>query len=1217
MVSDGWGIKHIEATNDYADRVPTYQAWTRHWVSTYPAGSGYDPARAWSDFGYVNLGVTDSAAAATALYTGVKTNNGRISVSSDGTRLFTIGDKARAQGKAVGAVTSVWVSHATPAAWYAHNDSRLNGYAIAEEGFFGDPETTGSYGGSHGSTFPPADVIIGATSTDYVHPLTYSKLSSESGDPGKHVLVERVAGSPDGGPRLLATAIVTATHKLAGLFDQVYHLADGSGYNPENPTLPEMTNAALTVLSRNPNGFVLLVEGGAVDWAAHANNLNRTIGEQLDFDRAVQAVIDWVEDPANDSNWTNTLVIVTGDHETGYLTGGPGVFADQPLGEVSDATLAMEKVLLSDVRRASWEDLDGDSVIDVGEDVYWVWNSTVHTNSLIPLYTKGVGSEAFAAYATGTDPVRGAHVDNTSVFSVINSVLSTTTSILRGGIVLNEALIDPNDATSNYDTDGDGTAATEDEFVEIYNLSGSPIDIGGLELWDAEQGNWFTVPAATVLGPDSYAVVVAQVQAGGSLPAVPAGNLAFDAGYGGGVIDDGGDNVVLYDPASDDYVQLFFGGDPAEDPPVDYIGFSNTATRIGTVEDWGTDTDGVSLVREPAGDANVVQHNSISTDRASPGAPTAAGDPGNGCGDPATLIHAVQGSSLTSPIDGATDVVIEGVVVGDFQDTDLGGFYVQEEMTDVDADAATSEGIYVYDAGTDVSRGSVVRVQGDVIEYDNLTALGNVDSIVICPGSPSVAAAAVTLPLLSDTFLERFEGMLVQLPQTLTVSENRNLGRYGEVTLSNGRLMQPTNVVAPGSAANALQENNDLSRIILDDGSTLQDPDPILYPGPELTAIHTLRVGDTVREVRGVLSDSGSGSPSTESYRIHPVDTPNFVSANPRTSGPASVGGRVKVASLNVLSYFNGDGLGGGFPTSLGADTLSEFNRQRAKVIRAILALEADVIGLAEIENDGYGPNSAIQDLVDGLNTEAPPGTTYAFVDPGFALGSDPAVVGLMYRTETISVTGSAVTTTTVPFNSYRPPLAQAFEERTTGERFTVAIGHFASRSCESASGADADQGDGQGCYSAVRVHMAQVLTDWLATDPTDSGDPDYLIIGTLNAYAMEDPITLIEGRGYTDLVETYVGASAYSGVDHGQAGYLDHALANGALSSQVTGAAVWHINADEPSVLDYNEEHMSAGQLISLYNEDPYRSSGHDPVIVGLVPGGLPNSTYLPLVIR
>ena len=154
------------------------------------------------------------------------------------------------------------------------------------------------------------------------------------------------------------------------------------------------------------------------------------IGEQIEFDSAVQAVIDWVEALTNSSSWDNTLVIVTGDHETGFLTAGPGVFPDQPLGEVSVRTLANEKVIASTGNRASWEDLDRDNEIDAGETVYWTWNKSggaAHTNSLIPLYTKGIGSELFINYAIGSDPVRGIYIDNTNVFEVMNAVVTAKT----------------------------------------------------------------------------------------------------------------------------------------------------------------------------------------------------------------------------------------------------------------------------------------------------------------------------------------------------------------------------------------------------------------------------------------------------------------------------------------------------------------------------------------------------------------------------------------------------------------------------------------------------------------------------------------------------------------------------------------------------------------------------------------------------------------------
>ncbi|GJQ57250.1 MAG: hypothetical protein SCALA701_00510 [Candidatus Scalindua sp.] len=438
MISDGCGIKHEEATNAYTGTTPAYQsgsAWKKHWISTYHSGGSYNGNTAWSNFNYIKAigSRTDSAAAATALYTGTKTLRKRISVSTEDTRLFTIGEKAKAKNMAVGAVSSVPVSHATPGAWTSHNSDRLNGYAIADEGFFENPNTTGSggnYSGGKGLTSPRSEVIIGeGFNNGYVNTAIRNLLASESGNLGKHKLV-KWSSNQDGGSALLAQANNSNVTRLAGLFKHAYHQADFSGFDSRNPTLSDSTNAALTVLNRNPNGFVLMVEGGAVDWAAHNNIMDDMIGEQKDFNNAVQTVINWVSNSGNGSNWNNTLVIVTSDHETGYLTAGFHVFPDDinPINNVTNATLAKEKVYnnLSGNVRASWEDSDSDNRIDAGETVYWVWHSRNHTNSLVPLYARGVGASEFATHATGFDAAGHTYLDNTDVFAVMGNVIGST-----------------------------------------------------------------------------------------------------------------------------------------------------------------------------------------------------------------------------------------------------------------------------------------------------------------------------------------------------------------------------------------------------------------------------------------------------------------------------------------------------------------------------------------------------------------------------------------------------------------------------------------------------------------------------------------------------------------------------------------------------------------------------------------------------------------------
>ncbi|UTN78787.1 ExeM/NucH family extracellular endonuclease [Pseudomonas aeruginosa] len=323
--------------------------------------------------------------------------------------------------------------------------------------------------------------------------------------------------------------------------------------------------------------------------------------------------------------------------------------------------------------------------------------------------------------------------------------------------------------------------------------------------------------------------------------------------------------------------------------------------------------------------------------------------------------------------------------------------------------------------------------------------------------------------------------------------------------------------------------------------------------------------------------------------------------SGPAGGGRAPAGGQLQRAQLLQRRW-----QGRRFPTSRGANTAEEFQRQKAKIVAAILASKADIVGLMEIENDGYGEFSAIADLVNGLNASLPQGQRYAFVNPNRAkLGSDEIAVGLIYRGDKVRTYRSAAvldSSVNPEFDDTRnrPTLAQTFQEINGGERLTIAVNHLKSKG--SACDGDPDTGDGQGNCNLTRARAAQALVDWLAGDPTGAKEPDRLIIGDLNSYAKEDPVNVIRSAGYTDLVARQAGAGkGYSYVFSGQSGYLDHALANASLARQVRGAVEWHINADEPRVLDYNVEFKTPRQQDSLYNAEPYRASDHDPVVIGI----------------
>jgi predicted extracellular nuclease len=597
-------------------------------------------------------------------------------------------------------------------------------------------------------------------------------------------------------------------------------------------------------------------------------------------------------------------------------------------------------------------------------------------------------------------------------------------------------------------------------------------------------------------------------------------------------------------------------------------------------------------------------------------------------------ISQVQGSGSATPCAGEA-VAVEGVVVGDYEGAApaLRGFYVQSLDASADADAATSEGVFVFNANNNsVELGDHVRVTGVATEFQDQTQIAGttaVPLVVDVLGDGSVTPAVVELPVPTASHLERFEGMVVSIPQDLYVTEHFQLGRFGEVLMSGGgRLDQPTSIVEPGPAAQALQAANDLNQLLVDDTLQNQNADPILFGrgGEPLSASNTLRGGDTLTGATGVLTYTWGGNASSpNAYRLRPVDateTFDFEAVNERPTAAPEVGGTLVAASFNVLNYFTTIDRGGSTEDCgpignkqecRGADSVIELERQRTKLLSALLSLDADVIGLVELENtelaDGT-PVEPLADIVAGLNAATAPGT-FDYVSTG-TIGTDTIRVGLVYRTAAAAPFGGfAVLDSAVDArfddSLNRPSLAQSFVDMSSGEIVTVVVNHLKSKgSCPTtlpAEDPDQDQGDGAGCWNAARESAAEALVDWLGTNPTGVVDTDHLVIGDLNSYAKEDPIDRFVDAGYVDLALEFAadGEKPYSYVFDGQWGYLDYALASPSLAPQVTGVVEHHINADEPTVLDYNTDFKSAGQVTSLYAPDEFRTSDHDPIVVGL----------------
>ena len=428
------------------------------------------------------------------------------------------------------------------------------------------------------------------------------------------------------------------------------------------------------------------------------------------------------------------------------------------------------------------------------------------------------------------------------------------------------------------------------------------------------------------------------------------------------------------------------------------------------------------------------------------------------------------------------------------------------------------------------------------------------------------------LPVYSQVEIKSFttdlspslSGQEVIFSCPLTVTRTYYTSPSGAITLSPDVLYSPTEVALPGTEANNLAtQNNALKLTLKSSAFTYTDSN------------HTLRTGSKITGLRGTLSYSNGA------YSLTPTVQPLF-SGNERTLSPGSVGAyNLKVASFNVEYYIANENL---WNNTYGAANQGEFTRQRAKLLAALKGLNADVYALCEV---GQG-NTSVTDLVNGLN-EVTSSNNYAYVaDNDYSESTYTKNVFIYNKTKVTPY----LSIKTFGSGGYRlRQVAQAFDLTSNGERVIIAVNHLKAKSSGGADN-DADLGDGQGGYNALRVSQAQNVVSTLNTLTSYYGDPDVLVVGDMNAYSMEDPIKVYTNNGLVNQLKRY-SPSDYSYVYSGVVGYLDHSLATANLSQQVTGARPWHINADEPSYFGY--------EYTTYSSADPYRCSDHDPIVTGL----------------
>lgn len=734
-----------------------------------------------------------------------------------------------------------------------------------------------------------------------------------------------------------------------------------------------------------------------------------------------------------------------------------------------------------------------------------------------------------------------------------------------------------------------------------------------------------------------------------------------------------------------DAVGLFY-----QDALVDIVGVS------GSSEYWGKD---VSLVRQSTVTAGSVEFDSNQWDELEKDNLTGLGSFGEQSDDSTPLfsctlsdgseptftsIHDIQGEGSRSPLvaDDSDSSDLQYFVRGVVSTVTTGltkGFYLQSLTAD--NNDKTSEGLFVYTgkSSSDLQPGDVVCTQGTVKEYYGLTELAVADKQwTVLSQQDAPVAQDIVFNSTSDgslrDVLERYEGMLVRLPKSLdmriarTFSYDYDASRNNMVLAQGSMNYQPNQRYVAGSTkAQSEHEANVQRRLFIESDQKVDNEKIPYYPTFGLTDIDQngstedyLRVNDAISGLEGVIAYS------YDEYRLivtNEIDNSHIVHHSPRTSSPELKAGNLRIASFNVLNYFNSP-FGGNANqqgSNRGADNYQEFEIQQAKIAKAITQLDADIVGLMEIENNGFGDNSAIGQLVSTINSgisDADKHYQYlAFdtnqdgvADENDSVGTDAITVGLIYRPAKVELESSRI----IPMpkqiapavyddegsvvedgkNEQRDTIAPTFIVKESRHRLTVAVNHLKSKGSAcwedmapvAEGGQGGDDADYQGNCENFRVAAAVALGDAL-----NQLAGDKVILGDMNSYAKEDPIlvltdysaekygktihaarnTYIDGKeqfgddgaqvtdnyGYQNIVAA-LHPDSWSYSYNDEVGTLDHILISPTLRKYVVDATDWHINAAESTLFDYNDEYKSAD--FPRY-QDIYRASDHDPAVLEL----------------
>jgi 5'-nucleotidase len=787
---------------------------------------------------------------------------------------------------------------------------------------------------------------------------------------------------------------------------------------------------------------------------------------------------------------------------------------------------------------------------------------------------------------------------------------------------------------------GSNGAAYTHKFVELYNPTDGAIALDGMSLqYRSPSGNANPTGVAALTGsiPAGGHYLVQSASNGGNGAAIPAADLvapsSFNIGGGGGTIFLANQTTALVAPKTGSLV-----GDPAV---VDLLGYgsSNTfetaaapvaslTTTIARTAGADTDNNAADFV---AGAPTPT--NAAGTTPEVPEEPEEPTDPAE-----PIAIAAIQGTGTATPLAGQT-VTTTGVVTAVYATGGFNGYYIQTPGTGGAVDLAAhtaSDGLFVYSAATvgSVAIGDYVQVTGPVSEFNELTQI----AVTSIAGLTKLDASTVTAPTPATIAYpteasqrEALEGMLLAPQGQFTVSNTYSTNQYAEIGLATGDspLISPTEIARPGTAEyTAAVAANAARGVTLDDGASINflgaDANKDI-PLPYLTQNEAITVGSAVAFTEPIVLDYRNSA-----WKFQPTTQLTATEALPATFSdvrdpePTDVGGDIQIAGFNVLNYFTttGDELTGcnyytdrdGDPVTVddgcdarGAAEDEDLERQQAKIVAAITGLGAEVVSLEEIENSikfGTDRDEALSILVDALN-EAAGSDVWEFV-PSPAASELPPVAdqdvirnAFIYQKAAVEPVGASQVLVDPAFANARQPLAQEFQVVGADDSFIAIVNHFKSKG--SGSGADADQNDGQGASNASRRAQASALVDFSADLQAELGTDEVFLIGDFNAYTQEDPSVIIMDAGYVDQ-GSKTGEYSYS--FSGQSGSLDHVYASPAADRKVTGVDIWNINSGESIAKEYSRYNYNA---TDFYDESVYRSSDHDPIIVGYSAEALP----------